>query len=192
MRKILICFYYLILIIKYLPMIPLIMKVNNSSQMREEAELWLRKWEHNVGFLSYFWLIERFPEYRSLLYFRCNSIYYKIMKRIYKGQTTLYILVKNNIGKNFMIYHGFSTIINAESIGENCAIWQQVTIGNKLDKDGAKPIIGNNVKICAGAIIVGGVRIGDNSIIGAGSVITKDVESNCVMGGINLVLKRLD
>ena len=59
------------------------------------------------------------------------------------------------------IQHGFPTIISAKSIGENCTICQQVTIG--YTSDGQSPIIGNNVKICAGAIVVDDVP--NNSIV---------------------------
>lgn len=48
---------------------------------------------------------------------------------------------------------------------------------------GAKINIGNNVWIGAGAIVLPGVTISDNSIIGAGSVVTKDVPRNCVVAG---------
>ena len=57
---------------------------------------------------------------------------------------------------------------------------QQVTIGQKGD---FKPTIGDNVKICAGAIVIGGVSIGNNSIVGAGAVVVKDVPPNEVWAG---------
>ncbi len=50
-------------------------------------------------------------------------------------------------------------------------------------KNNKKPVIGSNVKICAGAIIVGGITVGDNAIIGAGSVVVKDVPNNEVWAG---------
>ena len=84
-----------------------------------------------------------------------------------------------NIGKELFIQHGFSTIISAKTIGDNCTICQQVTIG--YTSDGKSPIIGNNVKICAGAIVVGGVHIGDNSIVGAGAIVVDDVPENSVV-----------
>ena len=151
--------------------------------MQEEVLLWLEKWNHPYSKFAFLWLVERYPEYRSLLYYRMRSLYTKVLSRIYKGQTTLYICVKDKIGRNCIIWHGFSTIINAQSIGDDYEIWQQVTIGNKFNFDGPKPRIGNNVKICAGAIIVGDVTIGDNSIVGAGALVTKNVPANCVVGG---------
>lgn len=80
----------------------------------------------------------------------------------------------------FTIMHGFSTVINAAQIGKNFHVAQQVTIG--WGPSGT-PIIGDNVKVYAGAIIVGGVHIGDNAIIGAGTVVTKDVPDNTLVVG---------
>jgi len=50
-------------------------------------------------------------------------------------------------------------------------------------KEGKDIIIGDNVWICAGAIVIGGVTIGDNSVIAAGSIVTKDVPANVMVGG---------
>ena len=77
--------------------------------------------------------------------------------------------------------HGFSTIITAKSIGKNCWINQQVTIGFKNAKS---PIIGDNVRISCGAKILGGIKIGNNAIIGANAVVIKDVPDNAIVGGV--------
>lgn len=68
-------------------------------------------------------------------------------------------------------------------IGEGCTIYQNVTIGVKDIKKLEYPSIGNNVIIYASAIIIGNVKIGDNSIIGAGCIVTKDVPENKVALG---------
>lgn len=60
-------------------------------------------------------------------------------------------------------------------MGENCWINQKVTLGYRGNHC---PIIGNNVRIGVGAIIIGDVCIGDNVNIGAGAVVVKDVPSN--------------
>ena len=60
-------------------------------------------------------------------------------------------------------------------------IYQQVTIGYSGDKH---PWIGDNVEICCGAKIVGGVHIGNNVIIGAQALVVKDVPDNAVVGGV--------
>ena len=87
-------------------------------------------------------------------------------------------------------YHNarFSTVVNATHIGKNFHAAQQVTIG--WGPSGT-PTIGNNVKVYAGAIIVGGVHIGDNAIIGAGTVVTKDVpENTLVVGAQNRIIEK--
>lgn len=90
---------------------------------------------------------------------------------------------RNNefFGGGLLIMHGFSTIINCKSMGENCIIYQQVTIG--ATKNGC-PQIGDNVTIYCGAKIIGNVIIGDNAVVGANAVVTKDVPSNAVVAGV--------
>ena len=92
-----------------------------------------------------------------------------------------------NFNANFVddgdVFIGDNTLI-----GPNCTIaTAEHMISPRLRKHGLqynKPVhIGNNVWIGSGAIILGGVTIGDNSIVGAGSVVTKDVEPNTIVVG---------
>ena len=66
-------------------------------------------------------------------------------------------------------------------IGSGCRIYQQVTLGQNR---GASPLLGDGVIVYAGAKIIGGVFIGDNAVIGANSVVTKDVPPNAIVGGV--------
>ncbi len=68
-------------------------------------------------------------------------------------------------------------------IGKNCFICQNVTIGKKHSVQDKPPIIGDNVEIYANACIIGDVKIGDNAIIGAGSVVLDDVPAYAVVAG---------
>ncbi len=71
-------------------------------------------------------------------------------------------------------------------IGKNCQIFQNVTIGmGKYNPElkTAAPIIGNKVVIWANAVIAGGIKIGDNAVIGANSLVIRDVPANTVVGG---------
>jgi putative colanic acid biosynthesis acetyltransferase WcaB len=94
---------------------------------------------------------------------------------------------KLTIGKGLSLYHGQALVVNKGTIiGENCVLRNGTTIGHKKLADGsfsACPRIGNNVDIGANVCIIGGVTIGDNVIIGAGSVVTKDVPADCVVVG---------
>ncbi|WP_367757270.1 serine O-acetyltransferase [Flavobacterium sp. WC2430] len=91
------------------------------------------------------------------------------------------------IGHSIMIHHGVGLVINPKVvIGNNVVLRHNTTLGHKTDKEGnclGAPVIGNNVDIGANVVILGRVNIGDNTIIGAGSVIVKDVPSNSVVVG---------
>lgn len=67
-------------------------------------------------------------------------------------------------------------------IGNNCVILHGVTIGGRSGYKNL-PIIKDNVWIGAHSIILGPITIGENSIIGAGSVVVKDVAANSVVAG---------
>ena len=73
---------------------------------------------------------------------------------------------------------------------KNLSVYQGVTIGNKGNGSRREitPTIGDNVSICANATVIGGIKIGNNVVIGAGSVVTKDVPDNCVAYGNPAVL----
>jgi len=94
---------------------------------------------------------------------------------------------KLTAGKGLIIYHGQALVVNqGVIIGDNCVLRNSVTIGHKKLSDGtftACPRIGNNVDIGANVCIIGDVTIGDNVIIGAGSVVVKSVPDNCVVVG---------
>ncbi len=82
--------------------------------------------------------------------------------------------------------HGLSGIFisNYASIGKNCVIFQQVTIGSNTlgdSKGKGAPMIGDNVYIGSGAKIIGNVRIGDNVRIGANCIVVKNIPNNCTV-----------
>lgn len=65
-------------------------------------------------------------------------------------------------------------------------------LGNKKYKED-RPFIGNNVEFTLGAKAIGGVHIGDNSIICPNSVVIKDIPENCIASGVPvcIIKKRL-
>jgi putative colanic acid biosynthesis acetyltransferase WcaB len=94
---------------------------------------------------------------------------------------------KTTVGEGLSLYHGQALVVNKGTIiGNNCVLRNSTTIGHKKLADGtfsACPRIGNNVDIGANVCIIGDISIGDNVIIGAGSVVTKDVPADCVVVG---------
>lgn len=77
------------------------------------------------------------------------------------------------------INHGHSTEINASKIGKNFRCFQNVTIGTIKSRKG--PIIGDNVEIGTGAVVLGEITIGNNVRIGANATVVKDVPDNCTV-----------
>lgn len=98
----------------------------------------------------------------------------------YRPLDTLY-LEAGEIGGGLFIQHGFATMVAAKSIGENCWINQQVTVGHT---GRGCPVIGDNVMITCGAKVLGDITVGDGAVIGANAVVVKDVEPGAVMGGV--------
>jgi len=90
------------------------------------------------------------------------------------------------IGKGTFIDHGMGVVIGETAIiGDNALIYQGVTLGGTGKDIGKRhPTLGNNVVIGAGAKVLGNIEIGDNSRIGAGSVVLKSVPSDCTVVGI--------
>lgn len=94
---------------------------------------------------------------------------------------------KLTVGKGLSLYHGHALVLNqGVIIGNNCVLRNSTTIGHKKLADGshsACPRIGSNVDIGANVCIIGDIEIGDNVIIGAGSVVIKNIPANSVAVG---------
>ena len=135
-------------------------------------------------------------------------IHYRIAHRLYeKGhyfwarwvsqrgvrKTGIEIHPGAKIGKGFFIDHGNGVIIGETTIiGDNVTLYQGVTLGGTGKDQGKRhPTIGNNVMISAGAKVLGSFTIGDNSKIGAGSVVLSEVPPcSTVVGVPGRVVKR--
>lgn len=146
------------------------------------AEIWyLEKPKNLKEFMILFITFMTFtPEFRNLFYLRFG-LKASIFAWTCPPLDTLEINA-NYIGPGLFIQHGISTLISAHSIGANCWINQQVTIGYSNQTD--RPTIGDNVRVCAGAKIIGKVRIGNNATIGANTIVISDVAANTTVFGV--------
>lgn len=90
------------------------------------------------------------------------------------------------LGPGFFIDHGMGVVIGETAeIGENVTLYHGVTLGGtSWRKEKRHPTIGNNVVIGAGAKILGPFKVGDNSKIGAGSVVVNEVPPDSVVVGV--------
>ena len=95
------------------------------------------------------------------------------------------ILPRADIGGGCMIAHGLGLVIGGGTvIGEDCTLLHGVTLGEVRFDELDCPRVGNRVTIGAGAIVLGGIAIGDDAVIGAGSVVLADVPAGTVVAGV--------
>lgn len=142
-----------------------------------------------------------YPSFKVMLYYRLAHKMY--LRRHYflarwisqKGsrKTGIEIHPGAKIGKGFFIDHGNGVIIGETTvIGDNVTLYQGVTLGGTGKEQGKRhPTVGNNVMISTGAKVLGSFKIGDNSKIGAGSVVLKEVPPGSTVVGVpGQVVKR--
>jgi serine O-acetyltransferase len=90
------------------------------------------------------------------------------------------------IGRRFFVDHGMGVVIGETTIvGDDVTLYQGVTLGGTGKEVGKRhPTIRNNVVIGAGARVLGNITIGENSRVGAGSVVLRDVPDNSTIVGV--------
>jgi serine O-acetyltransferase len=88
----------------------------------------------------------------------------------------------DHIAGGFYVAHPNGCVVFSEKIGRNCTIIASVTFG--MRNEHAFPVIGDNVFIGTGARVLGGIRIGDDAVVGANAVVIKDVPDGATVVGI--------
>jgi serine O-acetyltransferase len=149
----------------------------------------LKDWVlHNEG-----WFIYRYMAYLRMVEYYQNTgtnklaylYYFFRFKRMgFKLRFTIY---PNTTGPGLRIFHtgDFIHVKKNCTIGANCTLLPGVVIGNKnLYDDNSTVRVGDNCYMGLGSRIFGEVTIGNNVVIGANSVVTKDIPDNCVVSGI--------
>ena len=181
--------FYLVNYIRSIPMYILVLLTGSKVILESDIEKYRRYVcaNTNESFLKVFnKLLLRDRCFRNVVNFRIAP---KSKQISYIGRLLFPLKcdleIHGKIGGGLAIYHGHGTVITPNSIGENFSVYQGVTIGKNITKDRKTdvPTIGNNVTVYANAVVVGGIFIGDNVIVGAGTVVTKDIPSNSVVKG---------
>ncbi len=142
-----------------------------------------------------------YPSFHAIIRYRlAHKLYLKkhyFLARWYSQRTVrktgIEIHPGATIGKGLFIDHGHGVVIGETAIvGDNVTLYQGVTLGGTGKESGKRhPTIGDNVMISAGAKILGSFTVGENSKIGAGSVVLSEVPPNCTVVGVpGRVVKR--
>ena len=159
-----------------------------QSKCKQDLEQWV-KYNPEVKGHGIFWqlgyLLIHEKALRNIFLKRLhrNLGMYVMIRILFKPLESCYINVPSEkIGGGLSFQHGFSTIVSAKEIGERCRIYQQVTVGYHGEY---APVIGNDVRITAGAIVIGNVHIGNGAVVGAGAVVTHDVGENTTVIGVS-------
>ncbi|MCP4105934.1 MAG: serine O-acetyltransferase [Desulfobacteraceae bacterium] len=111
----------------------------------------------------------------------------KLVKAVIIFVFGMHIDFRAKIGEGFQIHNGFGLVIGREvKAGTNFNVSQGVTVGGnwgKRKEGRIYPVIGSNVWIMAGAVVAGPITVGSNVLIGANSVVIRDVPDNVVVAG---------
>ena len=179
----------LLAIINYWRTLPVYLCVLASRQ-KHLIKADVARWNQIDGvgfglFESLNWYLTYKKEFRNLLQHRfkhpSRSIFaFAVARILWKPMESLYIYTKE-IGGGLYIQHGFATIISAQRIGENCRIYQQVTIGYKKE---FSPTLEDNVSVTCGAKVLGDLTMHSGSLAAAGAVVVKDVPENAIVAGV--------
>lgn len=146
--------------------------------IKKDFERWC-DWQNRAKTIWGFSLLfAELKEFRTVVYKRIGwrRLFFSWL---WHGQQNCSIAC-NDIGPGLNIQHGYCSIIAAKKIGKNFSFNQCVNVVWNYNE---QCIIGDNVKLATGVIVIGGVHIGNNVYVGAGSVVTKNIPDNCVVVG---------
>ena len=179
-------------VLRFALLLPFYFCSEEKEKLDADIDRWIKelhiKLKSKIWQLTYLLWFDK--SFRNIFYFRCPSVLNVLRRILCKPDATLHFASfvdgkLNNIpGGGVFLIHPYSTIIPAKSIGYGCIFRQLTTIGTKgTNKPLAVPTIGNNVDFGANVTCIGDIKIGNNAVIGAGSVVVKDVPDNAIVVG---------
>jgi serine O-acetyltransferase len=146
-------------------------------------------------------VILSYPGFHALLLHRiCHCLHSnfhipvlpRLLSQLTRFLTGIEIHPGATIGEGVFIDHGMGVVIGETAeVGNNVTIYQGVTLGGTGKEAGKRhPTVEENVVVGAGAKVLGNIRVGHHSMVGAGSVVLKDVPPSCTVVGIPGVVVR--
>lgn len=119
------------------------------------------------------------------------SLLYRLLFRRCRNHYGIELPYTVQLGRGVIIEHQGGIVIHGQTvIGDGCIIRQNCTLGlRRLDALDDAPVLGRNVNVGAGAVILGKVSIGDDAVIGANAVVLGDVPASALATGIPAVVR---
>ena len=140
---------------------------------------------------SYLEIFFLYPGPRAMFFHRIAHFLYtiklffiaRLVADISRTVTGIEIHPGATIGKRLVIDHGVGCVIGETAeIGDDCVIFHGVTLGGiKFEKTKRHPTVGNRVLIGTGAKVLGPIKIGDDSKIGANAVVMKELPAGAII-----------
>lgn len=140
------------------------------------------------------WEVFLYPSFKAIMRYRvAHRLYLKkhyFLARLISQRTVRKTGIEIHpgavIGRGLFIDHGHGVVIGETAVlGDNITLYQGVTLGGTGKEQGKRhPTVRDNVMISAGAKVLGSFTIGENSKIGAGSVVLYEVPPNCTVVGV--------
>lgn len=179
------------------------MKINNKKELKRIIKLEKELYFNNNFYQLYLKVVKLHPDYFTWKFVKQMRItsYYYLKRNNNIIHSVLYIMNSRKMNKlarrlgietgenvfdeNVRIFHSNGIVINGNAqIGKNCRLYGNNCIGNNGINNKA-PKIGDNVRICVGAKVLGDITIANNITIAAGAVVTKScLEENAILAGI--------
>ncbi|HUP10662.1 MAG TPA: serine acetyltransferase [Niastella sp.] len=145
---------------------------------RNDAKAFLRGLQ--VPGFRYSYILRKCARYKK---YTIPGMFYRMLLKHYKYKYGFQIPIATQIGRGLYLGHFGQIVVNGKVIiGENCNLEHGVTIGQtNRGKQKGSPVIGNNVWIGTGSVLVGNIRIGDNVLIAPNSYISSDIPPNSLV-----------
>ncbi|MDQ6595425.1 MULTISPECIES: serine O-acetyltransferase [Bacillus] len=150
--------------------------------------------EQDPAARSYFEVVLTYSGLHAIWAHRIAHAFYKrkfyfiarVISQVSRFFTGIEIHPGAKIGRRFFIDHGMGVVIGETcEIGDNVTVFQGVTLGGTGKEKGKRhPTIKDNALIATGAKVLGSITVGENSKIGAGSVVLKEVPPNSTVVGV--------
>ncbi len=156
------------------------------------------------------WEVLLYPSFWAIYWYRKAHKHYlkkhyfwaRVISQRAARKTGIEIHPGATIGEGLFIDHGHGVVIGETTIiGNNVTLYQGVTLGGTGKENGKRhPTLEDNVMVSVGAKVIGSFTVGENSKIGAGSVVINEVPPNCTVVGVpgrvvkqdNIKIPRMD